>query len=118
VLGWLTLGLVLQRAARRANTRARRRLLVVALALMASTVYGAPAPARASGGASTTLVGLPVGGQVAGLAVSAGAVWVANARAGSVLRIDPRSNQVIASILIAEPLGDLRPLLGGSRRPW
>jgi YVTN family beta-propeller protein len=51
----------------------------------------------------TTMVSLPVGAHVAGLAVGAGAVWVANGRAGSVSRIDPRTNQVVATIAVAEP---------------
>lgn len=50
-----------------------------------------------------TVVSLPDGARVAGLAVGAGAVWVANGRAGTVTRLDPWTNQVVATIPIGEP---------------
>jgi YVTN family beta-propeller protein len=37
------------------------------------------------------------------VAVGAGAVWVANGRAGTVSRIDPLTNQIVATIAVAEP---------------
>ncbi len=83
-----------------ANVPARRLALV---ALWATLVCETSAPALASGEASTTVVPLPVGAQVASLAIGAGAVWVANARAGTVSRIDPELNEVVATIRVAEP---------------
>lgn len=81
--------------------RANCQLLVVALlAAMASAV---PSVARAADGTSTAVVSLPDGARVAGLAVGAGAVWVANGRAGTVARLDPRTNQVVATIPVGEP---------------
>src|SRR5438067_6964129 len=84
----------------RANMPAARRLVV---ALMAAVVCGAPGLALASEGANATVVSLPVGAQVAGLAVGPGAVWVANGRAGTVSRIDPSTSQIVATIPVAEP---------------
>jgi hypothetical protein len=77
-----------------------RRLLVMTLTTAA--IAGAPSPAGASGGASTSLAVLPVGSQVAGLAVGAHAVWVANGRPRTVSRLDPSTNQVLATIRLAE----------------
>ena len=78
-----------------------RRLLAMALATAAIT--GAPAPVLASEGASTSLAVLPVGSHVAGLAVGADAVWIAGGRAGTVARLDPSTNQLLATIQVAEP---------------
>jgi YVTN family beta-propeller protein len=86
---------------RRANSCARGQLVVVAL--VAAVVHGAPATALASVGAVATPVSLPVGFQVAGVAAGTSGVWVANGRAAGVARIDPRNNQVVAFIPVAEP---------------
>ena len=56
-----------------------------------------------SEGSTTSVVSLPAGAQVAGVAVGAGAVWVANGRSGTVLRIDPPTTLVVATIPVAEP---------------
>jgi virginiamycin B lyase len=41
---------------------------------------------------------IPVGAGPEGIATGAGAVWVANLRGGTVSRIDPATNQVVATI--------------------
>ena len=51
----------------------------------------------------TTITGLPPG--PAGIAVGPDAVWVTCARAGSIVRIDPRTNAVVATVpLFKSPL--------------
>jgi len=71
------------------------------VSLVAAVIHATPAAAQ-SGGASTKFVSLPVGGQVAGLAVGADAVWTANGRAGTVTRVDARTNQVVATIRLTD----------------
>src|SRR6266581_9256028 len=85
---------------RRANSWTTGCVLMVAL--FAAVAYR-PAAVLAAQETSTILVSLPVGGEVAGLALGAGAAWVVNGRAGTVSRIDPSTNQVVATIHIAEP---------------
>ena len=85
----------------RAHNWSKRCLAMVVLS--AAVGYVLPAVAVDAAETRTTIVSLPVGTQVAGLAVGAGALWVANGRACTVLRIDPETNQLVASIRIAEP---------------
>jgi len=82
---------------------ARRRLLV-GVALLAAAMYATPPRARAAEGGTVTIVALPIRAQAAGLAVGAGAVWTANARAATVSRLDPQTGQVMATIPMAAPL--------------
>jgi DNA-binding beta-propeller fold protein YncE len=99
---------------RRTNTARCSGALIVAavLALMATLACGTEALAQASGGRTTTVVSLPAGVQVTGVAVAAGAVWVANGRTGTVSRIDPQTTQVVSTISVAEPMPTCERCLG------
>jgi YVTN family beta-propeller protein len=87
---------------RRAINRSRR--CVTLVALVAAVTYALPTVALAAEETHTAVVTLPAGAQVAGLAVAAGAVWVANGRLGTIARMDPSTERVVAMISIAEPL--------------
>lgn len=52
-----------------------------------------------------TLATIPVGAEPHDIDVSPGAVWVVNADSGSVMRIDPATNQVVATIQIPDASG-------------
>src|ERR1700682_5600855 len=84
--------------------RPRCRLVVVALLM--SAIFAAPPLGHAATGATTTFVSLPDGVHIAGLAVGVGAVWGTNARAGTVVRLDPRTNKGVATIPGAAPSPD------------
>ena len=64
-------------------------MLRAALAILAVTVAVAPPRVVAT---------IHVGGQPTWLALGAGSIWVANYGAGTVDRIDPRSNRITAHI--------------------
>lgn len=55
--------------------------------------------------AGTVAARIPVGTEPQGLAFAAGAIWVPNSRDGTVSRIDPATNQIVATITIGEPGG-------------
>jgi YVTN family beta-propeller protein len=76
---------------------------LVGVALLAAVVQWAPPLAQARDETTVTVASLPIGAQVAGLAVGAGAVWVVDGRAGTVARLDPHTNQVVATIPVAAP---------------
>ena len=58
---------------------------------------------------------IPVGAGPTGIAVGAGAVWVANSRDGTVSRIDPRRDRVVATIAVGDSPDNLTVSAG---RVW
>src|SRR5919204_1473216 len=70
-----------------------------ALAFLATACATPPGAAVQPDSIGTMVAAIPVGPQpAAGLAVGAGAVWVPNDGEGSVSRINPWSNEVVATI--------------------
>ena len=62
-------------------------------------ISGEDVVARIDPGASS-IVTIPVGDGPEAVAVGAGAVWVANRLDGTVSRIDPEANEVVATIAV------------------
>lgn len=60
---------------------------------------------RINPASGATLATIPVGKVPLDIDVSPGAVWVANADSDSVMRIDPATNQVVATIAIPDATG-------------
>jgi YVTN family beta-propeller protein len=91
---------------RRLERRRSRAQVVAAFALLVALVaagllarrYDPPAV-----GPLPSLATIPVGRQPTGAAVGHGAVWVVNQEGGTVSRIDPASNRVVATV----PVGDV-----------
>jgi glutamine cyclotransferase len=72
-------------------------------ALRPTSTRPPPTPTLGTGGVIATRI--PVGNGPSELAAGAGAIWVPLAGEGSVVRIDPATNTVVATIPIGEPLG-------------
>jgi virginiamycin B lyase len=89
---------------RRLERRRSRAQVVAAFALLVALVaagllarrYDPPAV-----GPLPSLATIPVGRQPTGAAVGHGAVWVVNQEGGTVSRIDPASNRVVATVPVA-----------------
>jgi hypothetical protein len=62
----------------------------------------------------TTVAKIPISGRLAGLAIGAGAVWVADAN-GAILKVDPRTNEIVARIPVD---GSPNGLAFGFGRLW
>ena len=62
----------------------------------------------------TRVAKIPLGGEPAGVAVGAGAVWIADTN-GAILKVDPRTNDIVARI---PAKGVLNGLAFGFGRLW
>jgi streptogramin lyase len=102
--------------------RGPRLAIVLGALLLAGALAGALVAVTGGSGAVTVLANsiavvdpetgkivadIPIGGRPVGIAVGAGAVWVANADKQTVLRIDPQTKKLVETIGLGRDVSDI-----------
>jgi YVTN family beta-propeller protein len=90
---------------RRAERRRSRAQVAVAFALLVALVVAGVLARRwdpPAVGPLPSLATIPVGGQPSEMAVGGGALWVASKGAGTISRIDPGADRVVATVPVAD----------------